>query len=148
MSADVTNFVGDDVFRTIPFNAEVFDIGGDYDNTTYMFTAPFDGKFQFYFCVLTSQITGTGMNNWELQILDSPLTFSMKNENTNPLPAVIPTQNNGSIWGSITQLFDLDMGDTVTPSMSMGTGAPSANVITLDGGTSPYVSVFCGYSVI
>lgn len=42
-----SNVTGDGTEWTITYGSEEFDQGGDYDNTTYTFTAPVDGKYQF-----------------------------------------------------------------------------------------------------
>lgn len=44
------------VLYTIPFATEVFDQGGDYDNSTYTFTAPVTGNYLFTFSLYLQQI--------------------------------------------------------------------------------------------
>ena len=46
-SARDTNVTGDGTVYTCEFDTEVFDIGGDYNNTTDTFTAPVTGIYMF-----------------------------------------------------------------------------------------------------
>lgn len=49
LSATGSNVTGDGTEYTIAANSEVFDVSGDYDTSTYTFTAPVTGKY--FFCL-------------------------------------------------------------------------------------------------
>ena len=51
---------GDTNFHTMPFNAEDFDIGSNYNTSTYKFTAPVAGIYYFYAQMFHD---GTALNN-------------------------------------------------------------------------------------
>lgn len=48
---------------TISFDNEVFDIGGDYDDTTYKFTAPFAGRYHFDVRLTTTGATSVATDD-------------------------------------------------------------------------------------
>lgn len=57
LSATATNQTGAGANPTIIFDTEATDIGGNYDNTTGVFTAPVDGNYLFYAAVLCGGLT-------------------------------------------------------------------------------------------
>ena len=59
---------GNTNFNTMPFNAEDFDSGGNYNTSTYKFTVPVAGKYYFYCQMLHDGTTGNGANAGKMQI--------------------------------------------------------------------------------
>ena len=59
---------GNTNFNTMPFNAEDFDSGGNYNTSTYKFTVPVAGKYYFYCQMLHDGTTGNGANSGKMQI--------------------------------------------------------------------------------
>jgi hypothetical protein len=137
---------------TLPYayicDAELFDVGADFNTTTGVFTAPSDGLYFFGASV---------SNNFETtflpaRFLDRPLTLEVSTgasyqisrpseyaNNPNALPISYILQANGST------VIELSMGDTVHPEFDFVGSA--ARRIGVDGGTSPYASYFYGYKV-
>jgi hypothetical protein len=75
LNPGVNNVTGDGTAYTILFDNEDFDILGDYDPTTGMFTAPVDGKYQFYAVVNYTVPGGSGTTDAALEIVTTTRTF-------------------------------------------------------------------------
>ena len=59
---------GNTNFNTMPFNAEDFDSGGNYNTSTYKFTVPVAGKYYFYCQMLHDGTTANGASSGKMQI--------------------------------------------------------------------------------
>jgi len=74
-SANATDVTGDNTTYTVRFDAELFDVGSNYDNTTYRFTAPVTGTYLLGTHVM---IGGMASNNTAayLSIVTSARTYT------------------------------------------------------------------------
>ena len=59
---------GNTSFNTMPFNAEDFDSGGNYNTSTYKFTVPVAGRYYFYCQMQHDGTTGNGGNSGRMRI--------------------------------------------------------------------------------
>ena len=59
---------GNTSFNTMPFNAEDFDSGGNYNTSTYKFTVPVAGRYYFYCQMQHDGNTGNGGNSGRMKI--------------------------------------------------------------------------------
>ena len=59
---------GNTNFNTMPFDAEDFDSGGNYNTSTYKFTVPVAGKYYFYCQMLHDGTTTNGASSGKMQI--------------------------------------------------------------------------------
>lgn len=73
-SGTLTNVTGDSTIYTVVFGTETIDRGGDYDNTTGIFTAPVTGKYRF---VVGLSFTGIGVAH-----TNCPLYFGLNGTGT------------------------------------------------------------------
>jgi len=139
-NANSANVTGDGTDVQIAANTEVYDIGGDYNNGTYTFTAPDTGDYfistSCYVSVLgaahvdflLSLVTTTPVGGFLLNII-SP-------------GAVRAPADNGYI-GCGHSIIDLDAGDTVKCYVKVG---GSTKTITINGDTGR-ATHFCGWRV-
>ena len=56
---------GNTAWNTMPFNAEDFDSGGNYNTSTYKFTIPVAGRYYFYAQLMHDGSTANGGNSGE-----------------------------------------------------------------------------------
>ena len=106
-----TNATGDGTTVTIEFDSEVFDIGGDFNNTTDTFTAPATGKYLLSARVLLSSIT-TAADVAEFKLVTSNRTYEQEQQNINALA-------NAQWVGEIVVLADMDASDTATVTIAI-----------------------------
>ena len=59
---------GNTNFNTMPFNAEDFDSGGNYNTSTYKFIVPVAGRYYFYCQMNHDGTTGNGANSGRMKI--------------------------------------------------------------------------------
>jgi len=69
VSASQTNVTGDGTVFTVPFNVDNFDIGNNFNNTTYRFTAPFTGIYDLNSSVYVTGADGVNHNDFEIKLL-------------------------------------------------------------------------------
>jgi len=120
----------------IAMDTERFDQGGDYNTSTYKFTAPVTGRYQFNWMVRIDQLTNN-ISHVSSQLITS--NFSWLYGNILVTDNFSGTQDYTGFPGSA--LVDMDAGDTahVTALKNGGTGNTDAGG---DGDTS-----FSGYLV-
>ena len=59
---------GNTAWNTMPFNAEDFDSGGNYNTSTYKFTIPVAGRYYFYAQLVHDGSTANGGNSGKIRI--------------------------------------------------------------------------------
>ena len=108
--------------HTVTFNEEVFDNNADYNNSTYIFTAPVTGRYQFNV-------------NCRLDDMDSASSYYLVRLNTS-------NRNYNHIWDSdefssdtnyfalqVSALADMDAGDTAKVIVYQNNGTQQTDVI-------------------
>jgi hypothetical protein len=96
----------------VPFSNEVFDVGSNFNNSTYRFTAPVAGKYAFYLNMYTYVLTGTYLSG-QLRVNGTQRQYT---EHNNPANNVYLTLNTNAI-------FELSVGDYVDVSVAFSGGA-------------------------
>lgn len=104
LSAAQSNITGDGTLYTIPCDTVVFDQGSNYDNTTYTFTAPVTGRYEFKGGVY---FTGIGTGYVNVYIYTSNRNFNTYLMNNG---AAI----SGQICLNTNVIVDMDASDTAT----------------------------------
>ncbi len=124
---------------TIKFNIEVFDQNADYNNSTYTFTAPVTGKYQFQCCVRLQQID-----------TDSSYIIMYMNTSNKKYFNIIDTNDMFSsdpsfyTFPPLVILADMDAGDTAKVDFFQNGGSAQVDLGTSTGDNP---SFFSGYLV-
>ena len=127
-------------FNTVQFAHTRYNIGSDFDTSTYTFTAPADGRYLFYAKLQLSSADGALSNShkYQARIVGGGADAVLSND-------IHDTANSvgANIAGSV--VFDLDANNTVLVSIKVATGA--GNNSTIDGNNSVNISYFGGYKL-
>jgi len=102
-SANDPNKTGNATNATVEFDTEVFDQGGDYDNTTDTFTAPITGRYDLYATLTLSNITAAAVAVTLRITTSNRVYFISSGENRN-------SSQRQTLHGNY--LADMDQGDT------------------------------------
>lgn len=137
----VTNVTGDATPYAVICESELFDIGGNYDTATGLFTAPSDGVYQFFGSVpITSVGAAHDLGRWSFVATGQVIEFNQLNPG-----AVRNSANNCTFSGSA--IMSLTAGQTVYlqinvagSTLTIGVGG-SATIV-----NSPY-AYFQGYKL-
>ena len=105
-SATDNNVTGDGTAYTCEFNTEIFDQGGDYDNTTDTFTAPLTARYNLSALVAFTGVVATNTT--------AILGIITSNGNYNLYCSSVGLTNTGASNGSMNfaMLVDMDAADT------------------------------------
>jgi len=112
-----SNVTGNAEVFTIPYDSEIFDVGGDFNTGTGKFTAPITGKYAFS-CFITLQGL-TGHTDYLVELITSSRTLRLQNINPTGM----------DIGGTLRQSFGKDLTDMVS-------GDTAEIKITLSGGAT------------
>jgi len=96
---------GDGTNHTVIFDTEIFDRGGDFDNTTYTFTAPVTGVYRFSATVRFDD--GGGASRWDTFLVTSNRTYNLSTSGNGHSPG----GGQGFVHTGST-LADMDAADT------------------------------------
>jgi hypothetical protein len=121
-------------FVTVNFDTEVFDLNADYNTSTYTFTAPVTGKYQFNASV--------SLNNLDSSSNYAFISVSTSNRSYYNYIGANHMDQDDRVLLPISVLADLDASDTAKINILINTGTAQADIAT--GGV---VSGFQGYLV-
>ena len=122
-----TNVTGDGTAYTIAYNVEEFDRGSDYNNSTYTFTAPVAGVYQFHMQYYIS----SGMDGTQLQ---ARIT-------TSNADAYIIDNDPATDMGSMSGIFYMDAADTCVFKATVSGGTLDSDIY---GAASTYLTMCSG----
>lgn len=105
-SAQINNVTGDGTNYTVIWDSELFDIGGNFNNTTGIFTAPIKGLYQFDIAIQLSTINAA-VNRILVILVTS-------NRNYSSDLGDIPPDTNLRVTASLSALADMDPADTAS----------------------------------
>jgi hypothetical protein len=137
LSSTQSSVTGDGTAYTIPFDTETEDRGGDYNNSTYTFTAPVKGLYMF---VVNARLTGIAAGHEGLlSLVTSNRTYSDKTGD-------LDTQEDSTSSYTLTHSWvaDMDASDTAYIELDISGGS---KVINVQGNATDGRSVFSGWLI-
>lgn len=145
-SSSIANFGGNVADTLTPFDAELFDIGGNFDTTTHLFTAPADGYYQFTFAIGFTN-ANTASTEFTTYLYHSGYVDYFIGNNFNPTNYYATVAGpTFSFSTTQTNFFYMVAGQTVGCYFIYSLGANTASLIGVDGGDN-YRTYFSGYRV-
>lgn len=132
LSADVLNVTGDATDYTVIWDTEVRDAGGDYNNSTGVFTAPVTGQYLFCAMPNISGLLSTHTAIYVALVTSNGTYFTRFLTGSNPLSNYAPSPS----W-----LIDMDAADTAYINVRADNGA---KVVDIGGGSGSKQSTFSG----
>ena len=123
-----------DTIVTITYSTEIFDQGADYNHSTYTFTAPVTGKYQFNITTRADNID-QGADYYQIRLFTSNRWYYS--------PIIDPGQFAGDVpyWSfSRSVLADMELGDTAYVAIYQGGGSEQTDLFsTINGNFSGYL---------
>ena len=128
--------VAHDTYTTVPYNNQSYDEGSDYNNSTYMFTAPCNGIYLF-----AASFLWANTSNWDAG--DNPIISFSVDGTTGSHQRVMHRTGNYTEYFSMntTAIIKLDSGDTVNVEAYQNT---DTTLDFYDGGGESYYNQFQG----
>lgn len=120
---------------TLPFGVENYDIGSNYDITTYSFTAPVNGIYNFSTTTIWSSLTATS-GNFLLELKGPSGTFA---QSSMPIYSTNKFSTN-----TISSDIRLNAGQIVRVNVYQTTSIS----LNLAGNNNPYTAIFSGHLVM
>ena len=118
LSVTVANIIGDGSGYQLPFDNEIFDVGGNCTTTT--FTAPITGRYLLILNIGLDSINGSTADYYSVNIVTSNRTYGTWNYDTN-FPDNARQDN-------VSAVCDMDAGDTATTNIVLAMGSLSGNI--------------------
>ncbi len=136
LSADDLNVTGNGTEYSYVANTEIFDQGGDYNNSTGVFTAPATGRYAFIMRARLSDCTT--VTNIVVDIITSNRTYT---------DFFSRASSSADIAGHLMCFTDMDASDTAKPTVQgNGEGADTLDLLGTSG--SDEYTTFSGYLVV
>ena len=133
-SATRSNVTGDGTNYTVVYDTEIYDRGGDFNNSTYTFTAPVTGIYSLKGCLLL-----TGLDN-DPTALNMSLVTSNRTYNAEVSSSAFPVAN---YQMDMIRDCDMDAGDTALVRIQVFK-APSSLSANVYGNATNFYTIFQG----
>lgn len=138
LTNNLSNVTGDLTDYIVIFNTEAFDIGGNYDPATGIFTAPVTGKYRFTFNVFLSSIPAGA--TYSRLTIDTNSGFNRIYESCQMNPGAVK-DGDGNLGLNINITADVNAGEGVRCRVLIGNSTKTVGLI--GGATNPQ-TFFCG----
>jgi hypothetical protein len=119
-SANLLNVTGDDTTYTVVWNTEVTDVGGDFNTSTGVFTAPATGTYLLTFSLSIGENSG-------YTYMQCNLVTSNRSVNTDR--AVAPASGSGVDNRNLAVVLDMDASDTAHVTFRLGSGSKAVDLL-------------------
>lgn len=137
LNAATTNSTGDGTQFTVPFNAVLFDRGGNFNTSTGVFTAPVTGVYRMSTHITMNSVTVT-YNRFSVTVITSNRNYFLDFGDLQP-------DVNGSVGFDTSILVDMDAGDTLSIGAS---AAGSTKTIGIAGDTGTPTRSFVSVELV
>jgi hypothetical protein len=107
---------------TLVFETEIWDTGGNYDNTTYIFTAPVTGKYYFFFEIWEQDTDKTASWLW------FKIETSNRTHNFIIDPAAEIAADTSFRTYTMSVITDMDASDTASVNRQQSGGAAQSDL--------------------
>ena len=122
-NADLTNIATNNAFNTIKNGTEIFDLNGDYNTSTFAFTAPVTGKY-----MLTFSATLTNVDTNATYIVITIVTSNRNYADSNTFGINGYSADEARVEVSQTVLADMDASDTAVVQVKQHEGTAQMDV--------------------
>ncbi len=124
LGGDETNVTGNGTTWTATFDTEIKDTQGDFDTSTYTYTAPTTGRYKFNGSVRLQGLSGGSHTRCELNLVTSNRTYNLIDTNLDN----VKSSSNIACLGFDTSA-DMDSSDTATLTLEVtGAGVDDVDV--------------------
>ena len=138
LSAEMSN-VARNQYNTVQFNSELFDIGSNFNTSTYTFTAPVTGKYMLCAAILFQDVDGAGGDYLGVRLETSNHSVWSHLYTVSGLDADIayyPVQ--------IANVYDMDASDTAYVRLYLNDSATGSNVLDINSGATLFTGMLIG----
>ena len=116
---DLANITTNNTENTVKFDTESFDVNADFNTTSFTFTAPVTGKYQFNVSLSVSQID-TAASQYLIRLVTSNRNYHL---------AIDPEFSSDVLFPfSISALADMDASDTAKVTIAQNGGTAQTDV--------------------
>jgi|GEM_PF-2006822 len=133
LSSDDNNVTGSSEVATIKADSELYDTGGDYDNTTWTYTAPVDGYFIFGMHAGIAGLSSSSQNQYRSYLITTDNTYISTHMSAFQIRAV-DAAGTSQVW-----YVYMDEGDTAYFAVSCNGGS---TVVDIKGSSLTYTYIY------
>jgi hypothetical protein len=134
-SVDDDNVTGDNTEYSVEFDSEVYDVGGDYDNSTDVFTAPATGYYHLCATVRFDNSLGTGITK----------TLKITTSNRTYYKTISHTVSIGEVNLVLDLCVDADMEQSDTASVDLTVDGVGSDAVDVQGHATQMLTFFSGH---
>ena len=131
VNGDKSNVTGNGTVYTVAFDAEIKDTQGNFDTSTFTYTAPATGRYKFNGSIRLQGLSGGSHTRCEINLVTSNRTYNLHDCNLDNVKA---TTNSACLGFSVAA--DMDSNDTATVTVEVtGAGVDDVDVSGASGQT-------------
>ena len=114
-----TNIATNNTEITIEFDTERYDVNSDFNTSTFLFTAPVDGKYQLNF----------GLNINQIDTATTQYTIRLNTSNRNYITTIQPSFSEDTLFFcNASHLCDMDANDTAKVTIAQNGGTAQTDI--------------------